>query len=446
MPVFAQGASLTSKESVQKQVKDAKPSLDLPHYVGDSFEAISIALRQYHFEKEVDNYVAAFIADQTISVETNAFFHSLTEDADILDAQNKIKDKLIKQLASTPIIVRLNPVPSFLKELLEDVTEKAKAAVLEKKLLPFVEKSILKRTFWLNKFANAKDNDVFKKYLDNALAPMAFQFITLSDALVPDSDSDSLPKVLYIIATEEEVRRTHATKIYDLFKRYPDKVLAIDCENLSHVENRFVVPDSVSHVHVVGDYVQTIGNEFFADCNGLISVTLDMPVLNSVGKKWMYNCGRLKEFKLTSEMVKKIGPMFLAYDKALKYVTFQFPQLEELGEKFLFNCIALKKIELDLPMLEGLEMYFLANCSALTEVAVGLANATWIGEYCFQNCSALEKIKLKVPSLTRVGHSFAIGCEQLKRIDFLGVAPGEPYRRMEAIVKNLPKLKDVINF
>ncbi len=161
----------------------------------------------------------------------------------------------------------------------------------------------------------------------------------------------------------------------------------------------------------IGEYqVKVIGNEAFADCTSLVSVTISQSVVE-IGKNAFSNCTSLKEIRIP-DGVETIATSTFLNCSSLDSIA--IPQsVRKIGHDAFANCTNLREIRIP-EGIETIEDNTFLNCSSLDSIAIP-QSVRKIGHDAFANCTNLREIDLPKEAKSIEENAF-LNCLNLERV------------------------------
>ena len=173
-----------------------------------------------------------------------------------------------------------------------------------------------------------------------------------------------------------------------------------------------VIPDTIE-----GNPVTSIGNDAFADCSSLTSITIPDSV-TSIGRNAFVGCVSLTSVVIGNG-VTSIGGAAFSGCTNLTSITIGDGLTSIEGFAF-FRCESLTSIAIP-DSVTSIGIYAFYECTSLTSINIP-DGVTGIGRYTFSLCSSLTSITIP-DSVTSIGDYAFEECRSLTRITFQGSAP-----------------------
>ena len=173
-----------------------------------------------------------------------------------------------------------------------------------------------------------------------------------------------------------------------------------------------VIPDTIE-----GNPVTSIGNDAFADCSSLTSITIPDSV-TSIGRNAFVGCVSLTSVVIGNG-VTSIGGAAFSVCTNLTSITIG-DGLTSIGGFAFFRCESLTSIAIP-DSVTSIGIYAFYECTSLTSINIP-DGVTGIGRYTFSLCSSLTSITIPA-SVTSIGDYAFEECRSLTRITFQGSAP-----------------------
>ena len=173
-----------------------------------------------------------------------------------------------------------------------------------------------------------------------------------------------------------------------------------------------VIPDTIE-----GNPVTSIGNDAFADCSSLTSITIPDSV-TSIGRNAFVGCVSLTSVVIGNG-VTSIGGAAFSGCTNLTSITIG-DGLTSIGGFAFFRCESLTSIAIP-DSVTSIGIYAFYECTSLTSINIP-DGVTGIGRYTFSLCSSLTSITIPA-SVTSIGDYAFEECRSLTRITFQGSAP-----------------------
>ena len=155
---------------------------------------------------------------------------------------------------------------------------------------------------------------------------------------------------------------------------------------------------------VLGENVQTIGEDAFRDCSSLTSVT--MPSVTSIGNWAFVFCSSLTSVTMPS--VTSIG--WDAFEGCSNLTSVTMPNVTSIGTGSFFDCYNLTSVTM--PNVTSIGDCAFLFCSSLTSVT--MPSVTSIGDSAFDGCSRLTSVTM--PSVTSISMCAFYGCSSLTSV------------------------------
>lgn len=152
--------------------------------------------------------------------------------------------------------------------------------------------------------------------------------------------------------------------------------------------------------------VESIEDQTFYGCTALVSCSA--PGATAIGKGAFSNCTALQNIDFSPELAYISASAFLNCS-ALKEMV--IPEGATLGQSAFAGCTSLKEVALP-ESLQVIPEYLFSGCTALEEVTLG-ENVTEIGASAFNTCSSLTKINLG-ENLEKIGENAFAFCSALE--------------------------------
>ena len=176
-------------------------------------------------------------------------------------------------------------------------------------------------------------------------------------------------------------------------------------------------PNMKSSSFIIPDYVDTIGEGAFMDCNNLMEIVLSDSVKH-IEDEAFHSCKGLKKVDLSKSM-EKIG--YGAFAGCISLISLNLPNsLDSIGEWAFQECINLENIRIP-SSVEYIGKYAFSMCDKLDSIKWP-ESATKIYSYTFWLSHGLRTIILP-PTITEIENGAFYGCTGLKGIS---VAAGTP--------------------
>lgn len=156
---------------------------------------------------------------------------------------------------------------------------------------------------------------------------------------------------------------------------------------------------SVTKNVIINNGVTSIGNNAFAYCSGLISITIPGSV-TSIGDSAFSGCSGLKIVTI-SEGMTSIGAYAFGGCSGLTSITIP-SSVSSIGNNAFFSCSGLTSITIP-NSVTSIEKSVFDNCPSLTSVTIP-SSVTSIGERAFAFCSGLTSITIP-SSVASIGDS-----------------------------------------
>ena len=166
-------------------------------------------------------------------------------------------------------------------------------------------------------------------------------------------------------------------------------VSGLDLKNITEIEEHAFAQSGLGEVHISGDGTVTLGNDAFADCGSLKTVTLEQCTLNTGNNIWK-GCTGLETVKISADF-------------------------EKMGSYLFANCTSLSQVTLDKNCMD-IGPYLFSGCTALTDITIP-DGVTELGSYAFQNCTGIKEITLP-DTVTAIQAGVFSGCSSLEKILF----------------------------
>ena len=160
--------------------------------------------------------------------------------------------------------------------------------------------------------------------------------------------------------------------------------------------------------------VTTIGQDAFARCKGLTSVTIPNSVI-SIGQGAFFNCSGLTSVEIPNS-VTTIGQDAFWNCSSLTSVTIG-NSVTTIGQSAFWGCSGLTSVTIP-NSVTTIGQYAFYGCSSLTSVTIP-NSVTTIGQSAFQGCSSLTSITIG-NSVTTIGQSAFMDCSSLTSITIPG--------------------------
>ena len=165
--------------------------------------------------------------------------------------------------------------------------------------------------------------------------------------------------------------------------------------------------------------VETIGKYAFQNCTSLKSINL--PSVTSIGYYTFSNCNYLVSIDLP--LVTSIGEY--GFSECDNLTTINLPLVTSLGTSAFSTCTKLNSV--NLPSVTSIKDFAFSSCYALT--SIDLPSATYLGNVTFNNCSSLKTVN--IPLVTSLGSNSGNGtfkgCITLESIDLPSVTNIKSY-------------------
>ena len=160
-----------------------------------------------------------------------------------------------------------------------------------------------------------------------------------------------------------------------------------------------VIPEEICNQPVIA-----IGEEAFAQCEGLVSVVISSSV-QTVGKRAFIDCHSLSKIVFPTQLT-RIDDWAFARCNALNSLVFG-DNMANLGDHCFFQCISLKSIQF-LDNVKVIGKFAFSGCSSL--VSLNLPNKIErIEEEAFSDCTQLTRVYLP-PNLSFIGEKAFSRC------------------------------------
>lgn len=181
------------------------------------------------------------------------------------------------------------------------------------------------------------------------------------------------------------------------------KVTITDCE--THAKT-IVVPEKIGEYPVVA-----IGQNAFADCTALTSVTIPASVTD-INASAFSGCSALTTVNIPTA-VTKIGD--LAFKDCISLTKIEFPKtISDIGYGAFSGCSALSDINFENTIVTIGDWAFY-NCASLTKVTIA-ESITKIGYNTFAGCAGITEIKIH-EKVTDIDAGAFAGCTSLKKVE-----------------------------
>lgn len=162
---------------------------------------------------------------------------------------------------------------------------------------------------------------------------------------------------------------------------------------------------------VVPATVKEIGDNAFAECDGLSSI--DLSNVETIGEFSFFNCARLITVAIPSS-IKKIGRGAFMGCPNLKTLTFG-PGVTEIASHAFYHCRNLASIDIQSSELK-IGDYAFASSKYLTLKEIP-SSVSEIGDYAFSYCIKMPSMKF-ADSVRTIGSRAFIGCSKLAFLEF----------------------------
>ena len=165
----------------------------------------------------------------------------------------------------------------------------------------------------------------------------------------------------------------------------------------------------------IPDSVQSIGNQAFGDCSGLVSVSFNADSCTSVGypsnSLAFYNLGNIVSFTFGNNV--KVIPAYLCYGlSGLTTVTIPNSVIS-MGSSVFYGCSGLTSVSVG-SGIKAIGTYAFYGCTGLSSFVIP-NGVTSIGAYAFYGCDGLEYMAIP-DSVTVLGNSAFYGCSAMDSI------------------------------
>ena len=171
----------------------------------------------------------------------------------------------------------------------------------------------------------------------------------------------------------------------------------------------YSLPGTIKKV-VIENGVTSIGDEAFAECSDLTSITIPNSV-TSIGSDAFFVCSSLTSVTIPNS-VTKIGDGAFSYCSCLTSITIP-NSVTSIGSRTFYDCSRLTSVTIPNSMTSIGEQAF-TGCSGLTSITIP-NSVTSIGSYAFSRCSSLTSVTIP-NSLTSIGWDVFYGCSGLTSV------------------------------
>ena len=161
---------------------------------------------------------------------------------------------------------------------------------------------------------------------------------------------------------------------------------------------------------LAGYPVTSIGDEAFAYCSSLTSVTIGNSV-TIIGDSAFYGCGSLTSITIP-DSVKSIGDWSFSVCSSLTSITIP-NNVTSIGDHAFYYCSSLTSVTIG-NSVTSIGDWSFEKCSSLTSVTIG-NSVTSIGDWSFLECSSLTSITIP-DSVTNIGDCAFSDCSSLKSV------------------------------
>lgn len=166
-------------------------------------------------------------------------------------------------------------------------------------------------------------------------------------------------------------------------------VSGIDLGSISEIAESAFEQSGLTELRISGSAAVTIGNDAFAGCAALKTVTLEQCTLKTGDRIWK-DCTGLEKLVISASFA-------------------------EIGSSLFADCSALSQVTLT-GNCSDIGAYQFSGCTALTGITIP-NGVTTLGSYAFQNCTGITEITLPDSVIAIQAGGFS-GCRGLEKIQF----------------------------
>lgn len=166
-------------------------------------------------------------------------------------------------------------------------------------------------------------------------------------------------------------------------------VSGIDMGNITEIAEYAFEQSGLTQVQISGSATVTIGNDAFAGCAALKTVTLEQCTLKA-GDRICKGCTGLEKIMISASFA-------------------------EIGSYLFADCTTLSQVTLT-GNCTDIGAYQFSGCTSLTDISIP-NGVTTLGSYAFQNCTGITEIALP-DSVTAIQAGVFSGCRGLEKIQF----------------------------